>query len=242
MAVWEQGCETISTWKPISEMFRHVFDHSLEGKEAGEQLLTILQGSCQVAEYALEFCTIMEGSGWNNTTLKAAFHHRLKPEMPLNWCVAMNPSLLTPDSSTLINLAIHLDLLLHSHHSLWTDGVLLSASDVAEPMQLGRMWVSKEDGEKRCRKHRCFCCEQPDHFIAQTRTWPAETWGKGGTAVPLEEEPLPIAPNLSSSRSELFTLGKVTYKLDLPCHSYTAPSVHVSHLKPLRPLSTFIFT
>lgn len=63
-------------------MFRHVFDHSLEGKEAGEQLLTILQGSCQVAEYALEFCTIMEGSGWNNTTLKAAFHHGLKPEMP----------------------------------------------------------------------------------------------------------------------------------------------------------------
>lgn len=49
-------------------LFRRLFDH--EGKEVGEELLTISQGPCCVAEYALEFWTIAARSEWNEPALK----------------------------------------------------------------------------------------------------------------------------------------------------------------------------
>lgn len=70
--VWEQGGELISSHEQFTELFWCVFDHSLEGRKTGEQLLPITQGTRRVAEYALEFLTIAVRIGWNDPALKAA--------------------------------------------------------------------------------------------------------------------------------------------------------------------------
>lgn len=81
MAVWEQGSEPISSYECFTELCQRVFDHLAESREMGEQLLTITQGTCRVADHALEFRTIAAGSGWNNTMLKAAFRPGSNPEV-----------------------------------------------------------------------------------------------------------------------------------------------------------------
>lgn len=62
-------------------MFRRVFDHAPEGKEIREQLLTIKPWRRCAAEYAVEFHTLMAGSGWNETVLKAMFFQALNAEV-----------------------------------------------------------------------------------------------------------------------------------------------------------------
>lgn len=80
MAVWEQGGQPTASYEWFTELVHCVFDHSPEGNEVGEMLLFITQGSCQVAKYVFEFCTIVVGGGWNNSALKAIFCQGLNPK------------------------------------------------------------------------------------------------------------------------------------------------------------------
>lgn len=74
-------------WYPLSsyngfvEHFQQVLDHTLEGKEIIQQLLTIMQGKRNASEYALEFCVLAVGSGLNDLALRPAFHQGLNPEV-----------------------------------------------------------------------------------------------------------------------------------------------------------------
>lgn len=79
MAVWEQGGQPTASYEWFTELVHCVFDHSPEENEVGEMLLFITQGSCQVAKYVFEFCTIVVGGGWNNSALKAIFCQGLNP-------------------------------------------------------------------------------------------------------------------------------------------------------------------
>lgn len=95
-----------------------------------------------ITDYVLEFCTIVTGSEWNNTTLKATFHRSLNPEVLTE--LACQDKQLTLD--VLTDLAIRLDRLLHSHCQLWSEKA--GNSDTSEPMQLGRTRLSKEERER----------------------------------------------------------------------------------------------
>lgn len=50
-----------------------------EGEGIREQLLSVTQGNCRAAEYALELRMLVIGSGWNIPALKAAYHQGLNP-------------------------------------------------------------------------------------------------------------------------------------------------------------------
>lgn len=54
-------------------MFRRVFDHATEGREVGDNLLSMQQGDQRVVEYALEFCTLADENSWKELVLNAAF-------------------------------------------------------------------------------------------------------------------------------------------------------------------------
>ncbi|KAI4879506.1 hypothetical protein NFI96_030061 [Prochilodus magdalenae] len=74
-AVWstyERG-----TYTDFIRDFRAVFDHPDEGRETGDQLFQLQQGSGSVAQYALAFRTIAAGSGWNETALRTAYRNGL---------------------------------------------------------------------------------------------------------------------------------------------------------------------
>lgn len=79
--VWEKGGELMTSYQHFVELFHQVFIHSLEEVEISKQLLAVKQGRRRVVEYALEFCMLAAGSGWNETALKAAFHQGLNPKV-----------------------------------------------------------------------------------------------------------------------------------------------------------------
>ncbi|KAI4872535.1 hypothetical protein NFI96_006253, partial [Prochilodus magdalenae] len=74
-AVWstyERG-----TYTDFIRDFRAVFDHPDKGRETGDQLFQLQQGSRSVAQYALAFRTVAAGSGWNKMALRTAYRNGL---------------------------------------------------------------------------------------------------------------------------------------------------------------------
>lgn len=58
-----------------------LFNHSPEGKEFGEWLLSHRQGKQSAMELTLTFCTLAAGSTWNKTELKAAYLQGLNQDI-----------------------------------------------------------------------------------------------------------------------------------------------------------------
>lgn len=124
--------------------FPQVFDHTPTGKEIGEQLLTAKQGGVNAIEYVLELRILTAGSGWNETALKTAFHKGLNHEVLTK--LACHYDKMSLDS--LIDLAICLDHLIHSHHVHKGTVRPLPQIDLLEPIQLGKTRLSTAECKK----------------------------------------------------------------------------------------------
>lgn len=131
-AVWEQSGDSIFPLEQFMGCFRHIFDYSSDGRETGEELITMNQVSRCAAKYALEFRTTR--SEWNEPALKTVFHQGLNLEVVME--LACCDEQLTLDS--LIDLAKRLDQLLQSRRPVSSERNVAMQSATAEPMQLGR--------------------------------------------------------------------------------------------------------
>ncbi len=80
-AVWEGGNMAFPSFRNFMQQFREVFDHAVDGKEAGEQLLALRQGSSTAADYALTFRTLAAQTGWANDPLKLLFRKGLTTDL-----------------------------------------------------------------------------------------------------------------------------------------------------------------
>lgn len=107
-------------------------------------LLTMKQGSRCVAEYALEFCTVVARSVWNEPTLRTVFRQGLNPNIVTE--LACCDEQLALDS--LIDLTIRLDHLLQSRRTVRSKANVVVQGATAEPMQLGRAQLNEEEREK----------------------------------------------------------------------------------------------
>lgn len=134
-AVWERGSEPISLYEQFTRLFRCVFDHSLEGKQPGEELLTVSQGPCRIAEYALEFQTSAMRSEWDEPGLKAVCCNGLNPEV-FTELACLDEQLAL---GSLIDLSIRVNHLLQSRCKFWSEGAPTAMCTTSEPMQLGRL-------------------------------------------------------------------------------------------------------
>ncbi len=80
-AVWEGGNMAFPSFRNFMRQFREVFEHSVDGKEVGEQLLALRQGSSTAADYALTFRTLAAQTGWDNDPLKLLFRKGITTEL-----------------------------------------------------------------------------------------------------------------------------------------------------------------
>lgn len=62
-------------------LFQKVFDHSPDGKEMRDRLLSLRQRTHCAAEYYLEFHTLATESGWNDFALRAVYLQGLNKEL-----------------------------------------------------------------------------------------------------------------------------------------------------------------
>lgn len=115
----------MTSYQCFTELFQHTFDHSPDGREAGDQLLTLTQRARRVSDYALEFRT-------TTAVLKAVFRLGLHPEMLTE--LACRDEQLTLDS--LIGLAIRLDHLLKNRSLPIQEKLSTNISMPVETMQV----------------------------------------------------------------------------------------------------------
>ncbi len=80
-AVWEGGNMAFPSFRNFMRQFREVFEHSVDGKEVGEQLLALRQESSTAADYALTFRTLAAQTGWYNDPLNLLFRKGLTTEL-----------------------------------------------------------------------------------------------------------------------------------------------------------------
>lgn len=66
MATWLGGND-ITNYEQFVSLFQCVFDHSPDGKEVSDKLLTLRQGKHRTAEYSLDFGTLAAERGWNDS-------------------------------------------------------------------------------------------------------------------------------------------------------------------------------
>ncbi|KAI2660334.1 Transposon Tf2-11 polyprotein [Labeo rohita] len=70
-AVWRDGGLLFPTLEMFLKRFREVFDHSKDGKSAGDLLLALTQGRRSAGEYALTLRTLAAQTTWVDDTLKS---------------------------------------------------------------------------------------------------------------------------------------------------------------------------
>ncbi|KAL0190182.1 hypothetical protein M9458_012880 [Cirrhinus mrigala] len=149
-----------------------VFEHPVDGKEAGEQLLQLRQGKNTAADFALTFRTLAAQTGWPDDPLKLLFRKGLNAELQSELaCRDEGISL-----AQFIDLAIRVDSLLWSRHprQSLTPSVSISTPQPAnEPMQLGVTHISSEERERCIQGKMCLYCGLPGHIRSSCQTRPA---------------------------------------------------------------------
>ncbi|KAL0148450.1 hypothetical protein M9458_056260 [Cirrhinus mrigala] len=133
-AVWGTDGSVFPTFNYFLQRFREVFDHPSGGKNAGEQLLALSQGSSTAAEYALNFRTLAAQTTWVEDTLKLLFRRGLNTDLQTELACRDEGRGL----EEFIELAIHIDNLIRSRHMLdrwvivYIDDILIYSSSLQE--------------------------------------------------------------------------------------------------------------
>lgn len=87
--------------------FQVVFHHPDQGQSASQRLLSLLQGSSAVSDYAIKFQILAALRCWNEPVLIAAFHNRLSS--------AIQTLLASHDEGLSLNSLITLAITLNQH-------------------------------------------------------------------------------------------------------------------------------
>lgn len=167
-AVWRTDGSSFASFSEFLQQFRHVFEHSTERGDAGEQLLSLTQGNKTAAEYALTFRTLAAQTDWVESTLKTLFRKGLTMELQSELACRDEGRTLTE----YIDLAIQVDNLIRSRRSVRPLQLYHHETPTQhEPMQIGVTHITPEERERRIQHRLCLYCGQSGHmkFACPTR-------------------------------------------------------------------------
>ncbi|KAI2654876.1 Transposon Tf2-6 polyprotein [Labeo rohita] len=172
-ALWEGRQMAFPSYQRFLQQFREVFDHSAGGKEPGEEILTLKQGTFTAADYTLRFRTLAAQTGWPPEPLKVMYRRGLRDDLQAELaCRDEGKSL-----EQFMELAIQIDNLIRSRHGHrpYTPQPATSRTADPEPMQIGYTHLTQEERDRRLRSHLCLYCGQPNHIRANCPVRPPQT-------------------------------------------------------------------
>uniref|UniRef100_A0AAY5KUW2 CCHC-type domain-containing protein n=1 Tax=Esox lucius TaxID=8010 RepID=A0AAY5KUW2_ESOLU len=186
-AIWERQSPYTQTYSDFTSEMRKVFDHPVRGRDASKRLYSLHQGVRSVAEYAVEFRTLAEESGWNGEALQAGFYNGLSEQLKDE--LLSYPETMGLDDT--ISLAMRVDnrirerrrerkrggrplqpLSRHPEEERRNGppavpGMEREATPAEpEPMQLGRYHIDKEEQQRRRDSNSCLYCGRSGHYLA----------------------------------------------------------------------------
>ena len=193
-SVWNQDVNFCFVLDEFVEKMKRVFDHPVTGREASRRLITIRQGKRSVAEFAVDFRTLAGEVAWPDAPLITLFDDGLNSDVKDDMSTRDLPERL----DAYIDLAIRVDNRIRERlrersrvgakSTRTTTGEARvdpryvtptgqgatppSSTTRAEPMQLGRAKLTREEREHRMRKGLCLYCGGSDHILATCPTCP----------------------------------------------------------------------
>lgn len=186
-AVWQNDPSIRYNYDRFETELRRVFDHPVQGKEAGKRMMTLRQGSMSAAEYSVEFRTLAAEAGWDDIALMSVFASGLNEQLKDELAVKDD----FEDLDSLITAAIKLDNRIRERRRDRTrqSSPRMFASPQArmfsntplplmsvdspnvskgseEPMQLGRTHLTPNERLRRIQAGECIYCGQRGHFLS----------------------------------------------------------------------------
>lgn len=178
---------------PLGEFlrrFRRIYDRPNIAGCASDCLFTLQQGSCSVAEYAVEFGTLAAEAGWDEVALRGAFQRGLTEQVHDALVAGARPVSLRE----LIDRAIELDNYQRRQERARSSApprvpARLQSSSASVPstplseglsacedksMQLGRARLSVVEQRRRLTTGLCLYCGQEGHHIADCSIRPKD--------------------------------------------------------------------
>uniref|UniRef100_A0A6Q2Y968 Gypsy retrotransposon integrase-like protein 1 n=1 Tax=Esox lucius TaxID=8010 RepID=A0A6Q2Y968_ESOLU len=173
-ALWSANSPELGSEAQFLALFREVFDHPVSGRNVGDQLVEIRQGTRTAAAYALEFRTLAAGSGWSEAALLTVYRRGLNRELQAELACRGDLASL----SEYINVSIAIDNLLVDRRRTATlrPRPAPSTSSVStppatppepEPMQLGRSRLSAAEHHRRRSEGLCLYCGERGYFASR---------------------------------------------------------------------------
>lgn len=80
-SLWQSDAQATNSLSSFISHFKEVFRQTASVLSMHDQLFSLCQGDDSVSSYALQFHTLAASSGWNETTLLAAFRQGLNAEV-----------------------------------------------------------------------------------------------------------------------------------------------------------------
>lgn len=101
---WAEALSSLTS-SDFESRLKAVFDHPNHRSNASSPLLSLRQGSRSVADYSVDFWTLVMDAGWNDAALQEVFVKGLNEQLKDELAAQDEPSTL----SALVSLAIRLD-------------------------------------------------------------------------------------------------------------------------------------
>jgi hypothetical protein len=156
-AIWERNGPEVQSYERFTQLFRAVFDHPTEGREGGERLLRLCQGSRTASEYSLYFQKVAVSNGWNDQALLTVFCSGLQANV--------QTELACRDENLMLDKLFTMAISLESSCLPVIPGIRVSPRNLrdTEPMEVGTMHLPPE--ELKCRRQQGLCsyCGESDH-------------------------------------------------------------------------------
>lgn len=203
-------------------LFQRVFDHSMDGQEIGERLLTQKQGLQRVAKYALDFCTLVTESGWSDPDLRAVYlpglNELLSKGVGLlwlichSWCAHKFLYQTGQPNERDVSQGQSKNLPLNTTPSLSTKGTKLTPSDhalnSAKSMDFSNSRIRYKERERHRKLGLSFCCGDSQHRVFQC----ADLASRAKTLMP--EGPLTNA-SFPVSLTQLFAMPPISMEVQI---------------------------
>ena len=191
---WNQEVNFCFVLDEFVEEMKKVFDHPVTGREAGKRLITISQGRRSVAEYAVEFRTLAGEVAWPDAPLITLFEEGLNSDVRDDLSTREIPERLDLYIDLAIKVDNRIRERLREKSRAGANptrnatgatrsstgetradpryvtptglGATPPPTARAEPMQLGRARLTREEREHRMQKGLCLYCGGGDHIRA----------------------------------------------------------------------------
>uniref|UniRef100_A0A3B3SGE7 ribonuclease H n=1 Tax=Paramormyrops kingsleyae TaxID=1676925 RepID=A0A3B3SGE7_9TELE len=138
-ALWLDDSPLLDSAWEFQQAFKEIFDHPAVGRSLGERLFDLWQGTCTVAEFALDFCAVAAGLRWPEEVLRILYHRTINQEVQHELMVC-GAKISFED---FIRLSVTIDNSIRRHLQPAAPVQSTSVEEPTEPMQLGRAPLKK---------------------------------------------------------------------------------------------------